>query len=987
MKTAILSTFLIGLLSQPLTAEVDFDRQVAPLLAAKCLECHNSREPKAKLDLSTRKGAFAGGESGVVLVAGKPEASPLWDRIVADEMPPKHPLKVEEKLLLKTWIEEGARWTSEQIDPFAFSTESRAGVDWWSLQPLKQVIPQGEYPVDALITAKLTEHGLAPSPPTDPRTLVRRLSYSLLGLPPSQSEVNEYVANPSPEAYAKLVDRMLDSPQYGERWARHWLDLARFGESQGFERDKLRDNAWPYRDWVIEALNADMPYDEFVRQQLAGDVLYPNDARAIVATGFLVAGPYDEVGQSQQSAAMRAVVRQDEMEDYIGTICQTFLGLTANCARCHDHKFDPVSQTEYYQISAALAGIRAGERPYQTPDMQQQLGQLQQQLAATRKQISNLLDPIREQLRRERQPNGVAEVAVEPIARWTFDNGPHDDLGGLQCQLHGGAVIREGQLVLNGKDAYLSTAPIGKELKAKTLEAWVRLENLSQSGGGVLSLQTTDGVVFDAIVFGEREAGQWMAGSNGFVRSQSFQGAPEDAADKSLVHVAIVYQEDGTIQGYRNGEPYGQPYQSGGNVTFAAGQSQVLIGLRHGTSGGGNRLLAGQVQQAQLYDRALTAEQIVATSAQFDVLSKAHLLARLSSEQKDQLTAWEAEIATLTDQIKAVQGRLVYAVTPRQPEPSHVLLRGNPATPAEEVTPGAIRAVPGPSADFGLPSDASDADRRKRLAEWMTSNDNPIFARVIVNRLWHYHFGAGIVASPNDFGFNGSRPTHPELLDFLASYLIEHGWSLKAVHRLIVTSKTFQQSSRPRPESLATDAGNRWLWRFAPQRLEAEVIRDSMLQVTNTLNPQMGGPSFRNFETFNRNSQFYIMKDRLGPEYHRRTIYRMWVRSGRNQLLDALDCPDPSVTTPARAVTTTPTQSLSLLNNSFVLRMADALASQVHAGESASTERQIAQVYERVLQRGPLPEEAELGKQFVEQHGLSALVRVLFNTNEFLFAE
>ncbi|MCH5377238.1 MAG: DUF1553 domain-containing protein, partial [Planctomycetes bacterium] len=443
----------------------------------------------------------------------------------------------------------------------------------------------------------------------------------------------------------------------------------------------------------------------------------------------------------------------------------------------------------------------------------------------------------------------------------------------------------------------------------------------------------------------------------------------------------------GKIHSYRNGEPYGQPYQSEGPVTFNAGQSQILFGLRHGTSAGGNRLLAGRIAQAQLYDRALSAKEIGLTAGLFNILTRQQLLAKLTPERQKQLAAWENEASQLGEQIKSLSNRTVYAVTPREPEVTHVLLRGNTTSPAEVVTPGGIKSLQEVSADFGLAADAPEAERRKALADWITDENNPLFARAIVNRLWHYHFGKGIVASPNDFGFNGSRPTHPELLDYLAQYMIDQHYSLKAVHKLIVTSETYRQSSRPDADAMAADADNRWVWRYSPQRLEAEVIRDAMLKVSGMLNPQVGGPSYRNFDTFNRNSQFYIMQDKPGPEYHRRTVYRMWIRSGRNRLLDALDCPDPSTTTPARAVTTTPTQSLSLLNNSFVLRMSDKLSERIIAEGHTSSEAQVVAAYRLMFERKPYPGELKVAVPFVDQHGLPALARILFNTNEFLFAE
>ena len=683
-------------------AAVDFQAQVAPLLVERCLGCHNQSESKGALDLTRKATALKGGDSGAPIKPGNATDSLLWQRVANDEMPPEQPLSQDEQELLRKWIDQGADWTIDQVDPYAYSTETRAGYDWWSLQPLSDPAPPPEHvtlhPIDAFLRRKLDDKGLLPSPPVDRRTLIRRLSLKLLGMPPSAGQVDRFVADKRPDAYQRLIDETLSSPYYGQRWARHWLDLARFGESQGFERDKLREHSWPYRDWVINALNDDLPYDEFVRLQIAGDVIAPKDPQAVIATGFLVAGPYDEVGQKQQSAVMRAVVRQDEMEDYVGTVAQTFLGLTVNCARCHDHKFDPISQTEYYQIASALSGVRPGQRK----------------------------------------------------------------LGGEQ---------------------------------------------------------------------------------------------------------------------------------------------------------------------------------------------------------------------------------MVYAVAPQKADTTHVLIRGNPATPGEAVSAAGISALKSIPCDFGVSVDSPDARRRVALANWITAEQNPLFARVIVNRIWHYHFGSGIVATPSDFGFSGARPTHPELLDYLARRLIESNWSLKSIQRLIVSSQTYQQSSKPSQLGMATDATNRWLWRFSPQRLEAEAVRDSMLAVSGSLNRSMQGPSYRNFETYTHNSQFYFMKDREEAEYQRRTIYRMWIRSGRNQLLDALDCPDPSVTIPVRATTTTPTQTLSLLNNSFVLRMSKQLAERVSELDYTEVDRQVVAAYRMVVQRDPTGEELAFAAPFTQQHGIEALGRVLLNTNEFLFVE
>jgi hypothetical protein len=648
-------------------------------------------------------------------VAGKPGESLLWQRINDDEMPPKAPLAKDEKAALRRWIEAGAKWNGESLDLFRFTTDRRAGYDWWALQPLAQTKPpiaqasnRDGNPIDAFLDLKLRERGLQVSPEADRRTLIRRLSFDLLGLPPAPERVAAFVADTRPDAYERLVDELLASPHYGVRWARHWLDVARFGESQGFERDKLRENAWPYRDWVVDAWNADMPYDEFARLQIAGDVLPADDApsssphAAVIATGFLVAGPFDEVGKTQQSAAMKAVVRQDELEDLASLVGQTFLGLTVHCARCHDHKFDPIRQREYYQLAAALDGVQHGARDVLLPD--------------------------------------------------------------------------------------------GKAIST-------------------------------------------------------------------------------------------------------------------------------------------------------------------------------------------------YAVAPQAPGVSHVLLRGNPAAQGETVVPGGVASLAGVSADFGLPADAPEGPRRLKLAAWITDRHNPLFARVIVNRLWHYHFGVGLVDTPSDFGFNGGRPMHPELLDYLAGELIRREWSLKSLQRLIVSSAAYRRSSRFSEQAAAIDADNRLLWRMSPRRLEAESLRDATLSVAGQLNEQFGGPGFRDFTTFVRNTQFYEMQDPVGPEYNRRSVYRTWVRSGRSSFLDTFDCPDPSTKTPNRAVTITPLQALTLMNNSLVLRISAQFAERLEREAGEDVARQVRRAYDLAYARQPSAEELIALVPFVERYSLPELCRVLLNSNEFLYID
>ena len=723
-----------------------FDQKVAPLLASRCISCHNATEKKGGLNLLREAAARVGGDSGSVLIPGKPEESLLWERIASDEMPPKQPLSAAEKELVRRWISDGARWGIDPIDPFRFSTDDRAGYDWWSLQPIDQPdVPQvsrTNWPhneLDRFVLSMLEDAGLAPAAQADGRLLLRRLYFDVIGLPPVLKEERgkwwdetlgieidlDTFAN-DPMTYSAVVDALLDSPHYGERWGRHWLDVIRFGESQGFERNRVRHNAWRYRDWVIQALNRDMPYDEFLRQQIAGDVLKPDDLDALIATGYLVCGTYDMVGYQMGSAEMMKAVRQDELEDMVAALGQSMLGLTINCARCHDHKFDPISQREYYQVAALLGGVTQ---------------------------------------------------AVDERDGITLRKN-HADHGQLQ--------------------------------------------------------------------------------SEDFSESQPFDG---------VAHVII----------------------------------------------------------------------------------------------------------------------------PKQPPTFHVLIRGNSRDPGEVVSPRGLRALStaGLSGDFGLNSDAPEAERRVALTKWITDPRNPLTPRVMVNRLWHYHFGQGIVDSPSDFGFSGGRPSHPELLDWLARRFVDGGWKLKNLHRLILTSAAYRQASNvPNVAAEEKDGDNRLLWRGNARRLDGESTRDAMLAVSGALNRKLGGPSFYDVKAKLENDHnFGEPTGEFNAEVNRRTVYRLWARCGNNPLLESLDCPDPSVMLPRRSQTITPVQSLSLLNNRFVEQCAERLSERVRQEAGDNVDQQIGDLYRLLLLRSPEPRELELARAFVQKQTFLQLCVVMLNTNEFLFVE
>lgn len=807
LPAVLLTVRLVPTLAQDTAATDRFDAQIAPLLAAHCLGCHGTDDPKGGLNLTTQAGFRKGGDTGSVFNAAQPGNSLLLQRVLQGEMPPEKPLPAEQQKILERWILAGAAWGTDPIDPYQYSSDSRAGFDWWSLQPLQNVSaenPANKHPIDAFVEERLQASGLQRSPQADRRTLIRRLSFDLLGLPPDPADVTAFLADNSPQAWEHLVDRLLASPHYGERWARHWLDVVRFGESNGFEYDEPRDNAWPYRNWLIDAFNQDLPYDRFVRLQIAGDVMHPDDPLAAAASGFLVAGAHNTTLPASEK--MRQSMAQDEMEDLVGTVGQTFLGLTVNCARCHDHKFDPISAREYYSFAAALAGVRHGTRDVKMPlsaAQQQQLQQAEQILRDSAQQRDQLVTPVINAIlsnRKQGQPAGTRPP--QPMAAWEFNSDLRDSIGDLHGTARGNARLSDGSLQLDGAGSFVETPPLPEDIREKTLEAWVRLSTLEQSGGAVVSLQTSDGSIFDAIVFAEREPRRWMAGSNGFTRTIPFNGSDENEAADRFVHVAIVWHQDGSIVGYREGLPYGSACRPGDLQGYAAKNSQLVFGLRHSPAGG-NRLLQGSIDRVHFYDRALTADEVAASAFARGAHSipRAELLAAMTATQRSRLQELEQQqksATTLQRSLQEQQQSSLYTCISSDPGITHLLKRGDVSQRGDVVPPAGLRAIRGAAADFQLPPNSSDRERRTALAAWITNPDNPLFARVMANRVWHYHFGQGIVPTPGDFGFNGGRPSHPALLDWLATEFRRQGYHLKPLHRLIVTSETWKQASLPR---------------------------------------------------------------------------------------------------------------------------------------------------------------------------------------------
>ena len=919
--------------------EPAFDRVVAPVLAGRCLDCHSGPKPKGKLDLSRKEQALK------QIVAGAPGRSRLWAVVEADEMPPKHPLPENEKAILRDWIAGGAAWGRDPIDPFRYSSKARAGYDWWSLQPLKAPAPpktQGDNwsrnEIDRFIFAQLAEKGLRPSPLADPRTRVRRLYFDLLGLPAPVEMIERFAADASAGAWARLVDELLGSKHYGERWARHWMDVARFGESGGFEYNTPRENAWHYRDWLIRSFNNDLPYDQFVRMQVAGDILAPGTTEGMAAVGFLVAGVHNEVLGTNPK--MRMAGRQDELAEIAGTVGQSFLGMTVHCARCHDHKFDPLSAKEYYQFIAALDGVRHGERT---------LGH----------------DEESRKLRRQR--NEVERELVERV------------------------IARHGKLTTTANILELrDTIEANVEGKAYRVSlrlaptAWAAASQGTAEHDGVVIrvLRASDGGQLAAHYFESRE---WADGRNATVFERKEFAYTGDGSGPVRLRLEPFPLNSGRFGGavddleIRQGdrqlfeERFDDLEQTAAPGTQADTKGNVYLSARSSRwkSSGINAIHAVEWAEGNL------ALQL------FGGLPGAVLTAETPEEKRI-----EAGIKNMEKQ-SASPSKRIFTVLAQQPGPMHVYDRGDVSLQREAVPAGALRAVQGLAPDFGLPVGASDASRRRKLAEWIASPDNPLFHRVAVNRIWHHHFGQGLVLSPSDLGFNGGQPSHPGLLEWLAVRFREDGYSLKSLHRRILTSATWQQASRGGNKAAhEIDAGNRLLWRQSPRRVEAETFRDTVLAVSGALNPQMFGPGFRDVRMDEvRPTTYYTAIDPIGPEFNRRTLYAWQVRGERSALLETLDCPDPSVTTPVRHTTITPSQTLSQWNHPFILRMADHFAERVAKEAGKATDAQVRLAWRLALGRDPDPTERFDATALVRRHGLPALARTLFNSSELIWID
>ena len=871
----LLSASLTGAVSQSSEPEkVSFTDEVLPLFQQKCHHCHGSAEQNSGLDLRTRADVLRGGLQGPALVPGEPQESRLYRRVAGLEepsMPLDSRLSRDEVETLRRWIAEGAEWGTKPIAGTVSSNKggeqiTRGDRDWWSFQKVvRPPVPRGEAadrnrnPVDAFLMRALQKQGIQPAPRADRRTLIRRASLDLLGLLPPPESVTAFLIDESEDAFERLVDTLLDSPHYGERWGRHWLDVARYGDSGGYEHDFDYPNAWRYRDYVINAFNEDKPYDQFIREQLAGDELDEVSFESLIATGFnrvMATVGYREKDNPQY--------RYTYLNDMITTTSRGFMGLSVECARCHDYKFDPIPQLDYYRMMAIFFPYVKYDHPLVSAQdvaaHQVSEAGIRERTASLKQRISEITEPYKK-IAWEKELAEYPEEIQIAVRTPESQRAPGQQL--LADQVLAAAGVRGyDELISPGDQALI------EKLTREIRNIQKELEPLPVAMG---------------------------------VRDGDYRFAPDGAGDEV------------------------QP-------------------------GKGDR---------EFYN-------------------------------------FEGTFLPQPDR-------------PYVPPQAHFLPTANYHNKGPAVEPGFLQVIGG-GGDFPtarVPSSrARTSGRRRALAEWIVSRDHPLTARVMVNRIWHHHFGRGIVSTPSNFGLMGQLPSHPALLDWLASEFMQKGWSVKTMHRLIMTSEAYQMSSSHyTTENHEKDRENIYLWRYPQRRLEAEAIRDIILAGSGKLNLRTGGKPFfppvpkRVVESFNK-GRWDVHEE--GPEVWRRSVYSYWKRGMRYPLFDVFDLPNLQVTCERRTTTTVPTQALTLLNNQFVLEQARYFAERAALGAGQAPADQVKLAYQIALSRDPGELELDNNLSFLRRQrsyhagretadpdldALADLCHVLLNLNEFVYIQ
>jgi cytochrome c553 len=902
-----------------------FEKNVRPVLVANCQPCHNAKTKSSGLDLSSAAGFAAGGGTGALIARDQPEASHLLKVIGYEDslkMPPMGKLKPEDIESITNWVKMGAPWPGADMSAAVaapapkkeFTEEQKS---FWAFQAVKDpAVPRVKdanwvkTPVDAFILAKLEEKGLKPARPATKTALLRRATFDLTGLPPTEQEINEFLADNSPKAFEKVVDRLLESPRYGERWGRHWLDVARYADSTGNDEDHRYPYAWRYRDYVIAAFNKDMPYDQFVREQIAGDLL-PGEsfnAQGVVATGFLA------LGAKALAQVDKKKMLYDVWDEQVDVTSRAFLGMTMACARCHDHKFDPILTKDYYSMVGMFASTRSFEKANQgvasllyrplIPEPEYKAYQAYQaKVALVNLQAEEIID-AEVQKASEKAAGQVAEYMV--AARSVYEGG-----------------------------AKASQVAKDQGLDAAQLDKWVKLLTSTAEKG------STDEPFLE----------EWRLAAPGKVSdvARAYQNRYQTALAEHFKTLAMTHAN--TRKKLEGGEPANESTKADRIDPFY----NAVFALN------GPLTISPRNREKFLTDAEW--EQVYTIRGQADALKKAG--------------PPDPDMADAVAEDKSVQQK--------------VLMRGDYNSPGED----APRAVPAILARVEPAPNAFHGSGRLEVANWIASPKNPMTARVMVNRLWMWHYGEGIVATPDNFGKMGSRPTHPELLDFLASRFVESGWSVKKMQRMMMLSNAYQMSTDADEKTMAADPENALVSRFNRQRLDVEEIRDGMLAIDGTLDPTMGGTLQTGFGTDSENSAGRLS---LNPEtVKRRTVYLPLRRSNLPTLLNLYDFGDATTVNGKRALTNVAPQALFMMNSDFVMERARNVTKALFENKSLNDRDRMQEMFLKALDRKPEPEEIDAAFTYMnhfkekfhadDQAAWQSFFHILLTSNEFIYLE
>ena len=894
-------------------AKVNFEDDILPLFEDYCIDCHGPDKQKSGFRVDRRVHLLKGGDSGLpAVIPMNPGKSYMIEVIKSDDpeigMPPKGGKLFDDEVeLLEQWIAEGAVWPGQMEDKI------EEGTDHWAFQSVERpAIPQkSDNPIDAFLNRRLEEEGIPVNKKTDPLSLIRRASMVLTGLPPQPSRVADFLVDykeNSEQAYVELVDELLASPHFGERWAQHWLDVIRWAETNGSESNLYRKLAWVYRDYVIRVFNQDVPYDEFIRQQLAGDGMGVGEA-----LGFLVAGPHVPAATVGQEPSAIRQARADRMDEIMQTVGASMLGVTMSCARCHNHKFDPISIQDYYSMTAVFQDIEFGSR---FPEFSEEhprktkANEIWKDIARNRSKVRKKTTTWEEDW------GGYKEVHWKPL-----------EVVGLRLNFWSGYVGLDEVEIFGLPAENINLAKASNGTKVKTDLAFA---------------QQGDRFPVTRVIDGKYGTQRWQASYN----KEKKQNPWLEFTFEKPVKV-------GRLRMSSNREYYFETDYLEQKNKFNFDKFLVNVKLVDGSW--------EEIASIQKIRDFMKREKSVG-----DAVGEINHLAYKLSEEGPR---------------PSFVGNFI------QPKITHVLHRGSPENPRDIVPPAAPKILSG---DLGVDNTASGRARRAEFAEWMVGQKNPLTARVMANRIWQHVFGAGLVVTGGDFGRAGAPPSHPELLDWIATEFSNPSrpegtpWSMKELIRIFVTSDAFQRSNQPSDIGLEKDATSSLLWRFPPRRVEAEVIRDGILLASGKLNRKMGGRSYRIHNIKKTYAQWEVLNN-FGPETWRRMIYQERMRRVDDQIFTAFDFPDCGQVRAKRPVSTTPLQALNLMNSDFVVDQAKHLATRAMNESNANLKASVIRVFELIFSRKPMKEELNASLQIAKDRGLEIVCRALINSNEYAF--